>query len=265
MLSVAIKWTKKKKAAVAATGIGLLLLLFWPRPSKAAPPPPPPPPPPGSNITGSGTVSNFLKVSNITYTVRACLSADINLNATYLLVTQLFAPDDGVVITQNIYLAGRVPAGECAILGPFVWAAGFATFPGMPGGTYSARFYIVGTFSPNNPSTYQRISPVYDTDPFTIQGPALQPLSIGVSASPTTAPLGLPILFVALVSGGVPFYVYSWDFGDGTPIISETKNVTDSVQTHLYQNTGTYQVRVTVTDWGGQGLTASATVIVTVT
>jgi PKD repeat protein len=47
--------------------------------------------------------------------------------------------------------------------------------------------------------------------------------------------------FFAYASGGVPPYEWVWDFGDGTGSL-------DNDPVHAYQNPGTYEVTVTLTD-----------------
>jgi hypothetical protein len=48
----------------------------------------------------------------------------------------------------------------------------------------------------------------------------------------------------AVSSAGVPITAYRWDFGDGSPIRSTTTSTTN----HVYNNEGTYTIRVEAVD-----------------
>ncbi len=50
---------------------------------------------------------------------------------------------------------------------------------------------------------------------------------------------GAPLVFTGNVSGGKPPYVWKWDFGDGT-------NSTEQNPVHIYDESGTYSVNLTV-------------------
>lgn len=63
------------------------------------------------------------------------------------------------------------------------------------------------------------------------------------------------IQFHGVATGGTPPYTWHWDFGDG--IISTLQN-----PTHNYSNSGTYNVKLTVTDNEGKNDTNSATAII---
>ena len=64
----------------------------------------------------------------------------------------------------------------------------------------------------------------------------------------------LDIQFTAGVAGGVPPYVYTWDFGDGSAAAS------GNPVSHTYQSAGAFQVSVAVADAIGEGVSASGTV-----
>jgi heat shock protein HslJ len=81
-----------------------------------------------------------------------------------------------------------------------------------------------------------------------------------VIEGPGSGYVGEPITFDASKStaGNSPIASYSWNFGDGT-----TSGPSSSAQaTTLYNQTGTYQVTVIVTDQDGQS--SSATMAVTI-
>jgi PKD repeat protein len=83
-----------------------------------------------------------------------------------------------------------------------------------------------------------------------------QPPTVSITATPTTGTAPLNVAFTA--SAADPegqLLTYAWQFGDG--LISSATN-----PSHLYQTTGVYTARCTVTDAGG--LTAAAQVTITV-
>jgi parallel beta-helix repeat protein len=68
------------------------------------------------------------------------------------------------------------------------------------------------------------------------------PLNVTATAKPRTGYVPLQVSFNATVAGGTAPYLYSWDFGDGTPS-SQQQN-----PTHTFQSKGNYIAAVTVTD-----------------
>jgi len=79
------------------------------------------------------------------------------------------------------------------------------------------------------------------------------PLSVSISASPSSGNAPLSTSFASIVSGGTAPYTYSWSFGDGTSSTSESP-------AHTYQNAGTYLAQLKVTDSTGATATASYSV-----
>jgi len=77
---------------------------------------------------------------------------------------------------------------------------------------------------------------------------------------PQTGYVGEPVDFSAAGSqpGSSPIQSYTWDFGDGVT----AQSADGSQATHLYNNGGTYQVTVVVTD--ANGLSSSATTEITI-
>ncbi len=92
--------------------------------------------------------------------------------------------------------------------------------------------------------------------PFGGLPPNTHPLVVGLESSTRGGLVPLSVTFTAEVSGGEPPYQYGWDFGDGSQATGSAAEV------HSYDATGSYTVRVTVTD--AQGETAVASVEVTV-
>ena len=83
-------------------------------------------------------------------------------------------------------------------------------------------------------------------------------LVVSLSANALEAPPGSPITFNANVAGGVPPYLFTWDFND--PFPSEGTNPTIA---HAFEAEGTYQCRVSVTDSRGN-VAVSAPLVVTI-
>ena len=82
--------------------------------------------------------------------------------------------------------------------------------------------------------------------------PAQNPLTVSCSANPASGQAPLTTTYSATVSGGSGIYnSYYWNFNDGQTQTTSTNNVQ-----HTYQNSGTYNGIITVTD--NQGHTATA-------
>jgi PKD repeat protein len=88
-------------------------------------------------------------------------------------------------------------------------------------------------------------------------------LSPSFFSSPTSPQVGATVFFDASASSsqsGSAIASYTWSFGDGTADVTTTDPVT--TKAGGYGATGTYTVRLTITD--GEGRTASTTGTVTV-
>lgn len=84
------------------------------------------------------------------------------------------------------------------------------------------------------------------------------PVVVSLSANALEAPPGSPITFNANTAGGVPPYLFTWDFND--PFPSESTNPTVA---HSFEAEGTYQCRVMVTDSRGN-VAVSAPLVITI-
>lgn len=84
---------------------------------------------------------------------------------------------------------------------------------------------------------------------------ATTPLEVGVEINRTSGPHPLWVSVKATVSGGNPPYTYAWTFGDGGTATTEGA-------THAYEERGTYQILLRVTD--SDNRTAAAGAMVTV-
>ncbi len=89
--------------------------------------------------------------------------------------------------------------------------------------------------------------------------PPPPPPELSISAAQSTAfpVVGETLTFGALSSGGVPPYMFTWNFGDGATGVGSTVN-------HEYAAPGTYTARATVTDSASPPDTNFVDIIVTV-
>jgi len=89
--------------------------------------------------------------------------------------------------------------------------------------------------------------------------PPPPPPELSISAGQSTAfpVVGETLTFSALSSGGVPPYMFTWNFGDGATGVGSTVN-------HEYAAPGTYAARATVTDSASRPDTSFVDIIVTV-
>ncbi len=92
--------------------------------------------------------------------------------------------------------------------------------------------------------------------PFGGLPPNTHPLALALQTSDHAGSVPLSVTFVAEVSGGEPPYQYAWDFGDGSQATGSASEV------HSYTATGSYTIRVTVTDAEGETAVASVEVSV---
>ncbi len=90
----------------------------------------------------------------------------------------------------------------------------------------------------------------------------VQPPVASFYAEPTVTYVNETIIFNASASNDDAWLIsYKWDFGDNTTEIYRSENLT-AITTHAYNQTGTYNVTLTVTDY--DNLTDTATTNVTV-
>jgi hypothetical protein len=78
-------------------------------------------------------------------------------------------------------------------------------------------------------------------------------LPLQILANPSGGTIPFTVSFSATLDGGVPPYVYDWDFGDGS-------RSTSPAPSHTFGAAGDWPVRLTVTD--ANGLTGTSTIVV---
>ncbi|MCX6273547.1 MAG: PKD domain-containing protein [Bacteroidetes bacterium] len=76
-------------------------------------------------------------------------------------------------------------------------------------------------------------------------------LDVSCFVSPFLSSLGNPVSFQGAVFNGTPPYQYLFDFGDGTIIPVSSGFANESVS-HAYNNSGTFNLAVTISDFSGQ-------------
>jgi len=146
-----------------------------------------------------------------------------------------------------------------------------SAFGGSPPYTYSWNFGDGSTDVGATPSHAYSSSGIFDvtvavTDSnsqtasgsqlITVSNPLpVSQLSVGFDYQPRSVTTATTVTFTASVTGGTFPYNYQWDLGDGAT--SSGANTS-----HLYAYSGTYAIRLTVTDNSGQSYSTSQTVTV---
>src|ERR671918_1871708 len=87
--------------------------------------------------------------------------------------------------------------------------------------------------------------------------PTEQPLTVGISSNDTEAIAPATFEFEADVGGGTGPYTYSWDFDDESSEESDEQTVS-----HTFEEAGSYDVSLTVTDSGNQSASDSVEITV---
>lgn len=109
-------------------------------------------------------------------------------------------------------------------------------------GTYSAELWVNDSASGSSHATT------------TVTALQVSPLSVTVTASPTSGVAPLSVGFTASASGGVAPYTFSWNFGD-------LSMGSGAIAAHVYTTSGSYSATVTVQDSQGSVATSTATTI----
>jgi PKD repeat protein len=95
----------------------------------------------------------------------------------------------------------------------------------------------------------------WELHPFTSWRFSNKPLSVSISASPSSPGVGQQVSFTATVSGGKGPYSLIWDFGDGVV-------ATGTSASHVYSSNGSIVVHLAVTDSIGTSGVSSTTISV---
>ncbi len=138
---------------------------------------------------------------------------------------------------------------------PYVWGWNFGDGSTGTGENITHTFQSVGTFTVVLTVVDSGTSSVVRTVNVTVT-PVSAPLLVRASASPNSGASPLTVVFNGTATGGLPSYHFYWDYGDGS-LGSAAEN-----PTHVFNGSGTYPVRLVVTDQLGQQATASLNVTV---
>jgi len=80
-----------------------------------------------------------------------------------------------------------------------------------------------------------------------------EPLTVGLSADPTSGRVPLTVTFTCSARYGHPPYKWTLDFGDGSAPVSGTRDSEGSwTVEHTFEKVGTFMVTLTVEDSGGE-------------
>jgi PKD repeat protein len=96
-------------------------------------------------------------------------------------------------------------------------------------------------------------------DSFELVAAPTEPLTVEITSSDTEGIAPATFEFEADVTGGMEPYIINWDFGDGD---EESDDDDDETVEHTFDQAGTYNVAVIVTD--STGRTASDSILITV-
>jgi PKD repeat protein len=80
--------------------------------------------------------------------------------------------------------------------------------------------------------------------------------TVSIAANDSSPVVGQAVLFTPSVSGGNPPLSWSWNFGDGTPVVTTAGSVT-----HAYATATSFTARLTITDVDGDVVLSNAVII----
>lgn len=103
-------------------------------------------------------------------------------------------------------------------------------------------------------STEKEVGPGQFVDIGILYAFGIGPLTVKANG-PYQGHAGLPVQFTGTIFGGIPPYIFHWDFGDGQA--SDQQN-----PIHIYNNTGNYTATFTVSDSKGNHSTDNTTVTI---
>jgi len=184
--------------------------------------------------------------------------------STIVTVSDVAAPTVVLAVTPSPPLAGQsatlrataTPAGGHEIT-RYTWTFGDGTTGSTSVATTAKTYSIVGTYVVTVTARDDIGQTASASLQFTIVGS-------GVTASFTVSPTGPVVSQTTQFNGstssgsaGATITEWAWDFGDGS-----TSSESDATTSHSFSPSGTYVVRLTVTDSAGRTGTTTANVVV---
>lgn len=149
--------------------------------------------------------------------------------------------------------AGQIPLATSFALTPsggsgsysYLWNFGDGTTSTSqnPSNTYTSE----GNYTVSVTVTDSGDSTNYTTGSATVSAVDFSPLSVSLSASPTSGSAPFTVAFSGTISGGSAPYTLSWNYGDGSSESVSSTTATFS-KTHNFTTTGSFETLLTVSD-----------------
>jgi PKD repeat protein len=230
-----------------------------------------------ANNTMITTTDNILtyhlqKLQEVGYrSMQIVNSTDMTLNVTNAQTNQTIATVPGQFVEMTYNTAS---APNQIREGYFILTATNATYPNVgmtkgysvfyEGGNSSSADAETTTTSSGSLALRPLAAPVREVfDSFelvAVVSPTEQPLTVEISSNDTEAIVPATFEFEADVGGGTEPYTYSWDFDDEGSTSGEESD--EQTISHTFEEAGSYDVSLTVTDSGGQSASDSVEITV---
>ena len=200
----------------------------------------------GDGTTGTGNPVSHTYSSSGPFTVTVTVT-DANAKT----ATASHSVGQATPLTVTITCPGTGTVGAavlCSATGSggtppvtFSWTATGGNPASGTGASFSTAYNVKGTFSISVTGT-DSATPTPNTQ---TKSASVMISALALTVAPTvpsTGTVGTSVSVSATASGGTSPYAFSWDFGDGTALVS------GSTASHTYTAKGTLTVKVTVTD-----------------
>jgi PKD repeat protein len=203
---------------------------------------------PSHTYAAPGTYTATLTVTDNT-SATAVSTQTISVSTSSALAASATASPVSGTPPLAVTFTGSATGGTSPYTYAWVFGDGGTSTTQSPSHTYSNA----GTYTATLTVTDNVAATATSSQTITVTNPA--PVA-SMTATPTSGTAPLLVTFTGSVTGGTSPYVFSWDFGDGSP--------KSSVQnpTHTYSTNGTYTATLTVTD--SKSATDSASQAITV-
>ncbi|MDE1821296.1 MAG: PKD domain-containing protein [Euryarchaeota archaeon] len=222
-------------------------------------------------VYGVGSVAQMESVLTLAHARGAgwVFATDLGLPNPYGALPSYWGSEVGVadplqVSNVSVAPAGTLTVGSSATFSVIASGGGWNytyLWSGLPPGCASQNASSL-TCAPSAPGNYSVNVTVTDADGALVPSAATLVKVVGSTtlsaqaAGPPSAPCGTAVGFNGTANGGVPPYLWSWTFGDGSASTSENP-------LHAYSNGGTYSVTLTVRDHAGGSATSGRSINIT--